>query len=201
MSLELHVTTRGDLRPDPELDPIQAVFYSVLDDVPADRGKRSVTGVILVDAQSWTRVAERQQGNPQAPQKKKPGSSQGDQAPAKISAPSQADYHSPPSSPRPVASQSPSPTPKKGGKGKGKGRGRKTGGGSPAKPGPSSGSLHPDQALLEMCCVDRDLEITYVQDEMHLFGTLIDLVTRWVFGFILLTVVSSFFLDLLSDLL
>ncbi|GFS12492.1 DNA polymerase zeta catalytic subunit-like [Elysia marginata] len=176
LSLELHVETRGDLRPDPELDPIQAIFYSVLDDVPAERGKRSVTGIIIVDAESWTSVASRQQvGVPQALQKSKPNLNQGSPSPSKgdVSNPD----HTPPSSPKPVASQSPSPKPKKGGKGKG--RGGKTRGQSPVRPSSVHSGSCSAQALLEKCSVGRDLEVTYVQDEWHLLGTLIDLVTRF----------------------
>lgn len=58
-SLELQIETRGDLRPDPEFDAIQAVFYSVLSDIPPEKGKRSITGVIVVDLQSWQQIAER----------------------------------------------------------------------------------------------------------------------------------------------
>ncbi|KAL1131908.1 hypothetical protein AAG570_011519, partial [Ranatra chinensis] len=46
--LEIHVPTRGELRPDPECDPIGAVFYSILNDVPANnRLPRQITGVII----------------------------------------------------------------------------------------------------------------------------------------------------------
>ena len=52
VSLELHVETRGDLRPDPEFDSIQGLFYSVFNDVPPERGTRHETGAIIVDAES-----------------------------------------------------------------------------------------------------------------------------------------------------
>ena len=32
--MELHIRTRGDLRPDPACDVIRAVFYMVVNDVP-----------------------------------------------------------------------------------------------------------------------------------------------------------------------
>ena len=44
--------TRGDLRPDPEHDPIQALFYSIHNDVPPDTGTRQETGVFIVHAES-----------------------------------------------------------------------------------------------------------------------------------------------------
>ncbi|RUS90759.1 hypothetical protein EGW08_001470, partial [Elysia chlorotica] len=184
LSLELHVETRGDLRPDPELDPVQAVFYSVLDDVPADRGKSSTTGIIYVDAQSWTKVMARKQNQDHlSSQKPKSGFCQGNLFPtsksptsscSSTSKPNQVIQNTPPSSPKAVASQSLSPKPKRGGKGRGKGRANKASGQSPGR-----AYLSPDQALLEKSSVGRNLEITYVQDEMHLLGTTIDLVKRF----------------------
>ena len=53
LSMELHIESRGDLRPDPEFDPIKVIFYSVFDDVPEDKGKRNITGMILVDPGGW----------------------------------------------------------------------------------------------------------------------------------------------------
>lgn len=44
--------TRGDLRPDPEFDSIQGLFYSIFNDVPPERGTRHETGAIIVDAES-----------------------------------------------------------------------------------------------------------------------------------------------------
>ena len=44
--------TRGDLRPDPEIDSIQVLFYSILNDVPPSEGERLVTGLIIVDKTS-----------------------------------------------------------------------------------------------------------------------------------------------------
>lgn len=38
MVMELHVRTRADLRPDPQLDQVCAVFYSILEDSGAGRG-------------------------------------------------------------------------------------------------------------------------------------------------------------------
>ena len=52
MSVELHVETRGDLRPDPEFDSIKAIFYSIFNDVPPESGTRHQTGAILVDPES-----------------------------------------------------------------------------------------------------------------------------------------------------
>nr|CAD7571397.1 unnamed protein product [Timema californicum] len=49
LSLELHVKTRGDLRPDPDYDPIRALFYCVVNDVPEHTGlPQRETGVFAV---------------------------------------------------------------------------------------------------------------------------------------------------------
>lgn len=55
-SLELHVRTRRDARPDPEFDPICAIFYFIQTDTPQPNGKNKITGVICVDSES-TNVA------------------------------------------------------------------------------------------------------------------------------------------------
>ncbi|KAH9525040.1 hypothetical protein Btru_000173 [Bulinus truncatus] len=49
MSLELHIDTRGDLKPDPEFDPVQAVFFSVQDDAPVEQRNRNLTGILIID--------------------------------------------------------------------------------------------------------------------------------------------------------
>jgi DNA polymerase zeta len=36
--MELHIHTRGDLKPDPSYDAIRALFYMVVNDVPEDAG-------------------------------------------------------------------------------------------------------------------------------------------------------------------
>lgn len=48
MVMELHASTREDLRPDPDFDPIEAVFYSIINNVPPDTEKTEETGVIAV---------------------------------------------------------------------------------------------------------------------------------------------------------
>uniref|UniRef100_A0A4W5MVD9 DNA polymerase zeta catalytic subunit n=1 Tax=Hucho hucho TaxID=62062 RepID=A0A4W5MVD9_9TELE len=50
MSMELHVRTRRDLEPDPEFDPICALFYYFSSDAPLpDSDKTQLTGAIVVD--------------------------------------------------------------------------------------------------------------------------------------------------------
>ncbi|KAL8581748.1 hypothetical protein ACOMHN_043166 [Nucella lapillus] len=52
LSMELHADSRGDLMPDPEVDNIRVVFYAVFDDIPPERGRRNMTGAIVVDRES-----------------------------------------------------------------------------------------------------------------------------------------------------
>ncbi|KAK2146298.1 hypothetical protein LSH36_617g00013 [Paralvinella palmiformis] len=52
LSMEIHAETRADLRPDPEFDAIRCIFYSVLNDVPGDKGQRKMTAVMIVDEES-----------------------------------------------------------------------------------------------------------------------------------------------------
>ncbi|XP_050308972.1 DNA polymerase zeta catalytic subunit isoform X6 [Anthonomus grandis grandis] len=47
MVMELHIRTRGDFKPDPQYDPICAIFYSILNDSPDS--KSNINGVIAID--------------------------------------------------------------------------------------------------------------------------------------------------------
>ncbi|XP_066138536.1 DNA polymerase zeta catalytic subunit isoform X2 [Euwallacea fornicatus] len=50
MVMELHVRTRDDLKPDPQLDQIGAVFYSILNDIPEiNKKKHKIRGVIAIN--------------------------------------------------------------------------------------------------------------------------------------------------------
>lgn len=50
MAMELHARTRRDLEPDPEFDPICALFYCFSSDAPLpDAGGTQLTGAIMVD--------------------------------------------------------------------------------------------------------------------------------------------------------
>lgn len=50
LCLELHIQTRQDLKPDPDVDPIRAVFYAITNDVPEDFQLGTAEhGVIVVD--------------------------------------------------------------------------------------------------------------------------------------------------------
>ena len=52
-SLELHVRTRRGARPDPEFDPICAIFYYIETDTSLASGKNKITGIICVDSESF----------------------------------------------------------------------------------------------------------------------------------------------------
>lgn len=51
MSVELHVRTRGSLRPNPEWDPVLTIFYYVHHDYPRScaAGKQDTHGAIAID--------------------------------------------------------------------------------------------------------------------------------------------------------
>ncbi|XP_004372527.1 DNA polymerase zeta catalytic subunit isoform X1 [Trichechus manatus latirostris] len=50
ISVELHARTRRDLEPDPEFDPICALFYCISSDTPLpDTDQTELTGVIVID--------------------------------------------------------------------------------------------------------------------------------------------------------
>ncbi|XP_021568529.1 DNA polymerase zeta catalytic subunit isoform X2 [Carlito syrichta] len=50
ISVELHARTRRDLEPDPEFDPICALFYCISSDTPLpDTGRTELTGAIVID--------------------------------------------------------------------------------------------------------------------------------------------------------
>ena len=60
MSLEVHVDTRQKLSPDPDFDPVSAVFYSIQNDIPEDAEKelgiqRKLNGIIHVCRQGGRR--------------------------------------------------------------------------------------------------------------------------------------------------
>lgn len=56
MSVELHIRTRGDLRPDPEWDPVLTIFYYIHHDYPhsnpGEHSKKPPLGVIAIDIQN-----------------------------------------------------------------------------------------------------------------------------------------------------
>lgn len=54
--MELHARTRRDLEPDPEFDPICALFYCLSSDAPlANVDSTQLTGAIVVDKDHLSR--------------------------------------------------------------------------------------------------------------------------------------------------
>lgn len=50
MSMELHISTRGKLHPDPAYDPIESLFYCIRNDAPQQSSKPSqIIGLIITD--------------------------------------------------------------------------------------------------------------------------------------------------------
>ncbi|CAL1531888.1 unnamed protein product [Lymnaea stagnalis] len=171
LSVELHIETRGDLKPDPEFDAIQAVFYSVLDDIPADQGRRNITGVILVDKDSWSNIAHRLESDKTSKDKSlSPGkinmlSAYPSELPSTSTFPHTSDNPT-----IPCRSQVPMCNPNL----------EKIKGEHPTTSPSLQSVSKPErgQALLEKCAVD-DLEVTYVQDEMDIINTFTQLVSSF----------------------
>ena len=61
--MELHTECRRDLHPDPEIDAIQAIFFSILNDIPSQSGKRELSGVVMVDVMSASLSSTRNMAN------------------------------------------------------------------------------------------------------------------------------------------
>lgn len=60
MVTEVHTSVRGDLNPDPVIDPIEILFVTVTNDCPPDhRLQKSVTKVIVVENSSPVRYLDR----------------------------------------------------------------------------------------------------------------------------------------------
>lgn len=62
MSVEIHVNTRGDLRPNPATDPIAAIFYRIHNDVPPNHPRASSVCGIILNREHEGREFERVQG-------------------------------------------------------------------------------------------------------------------------------------------
>jgi DNA polymerase zeta len=49
LSVEVHVQTRDKLRPDPDVDPITAIFYSIFNDVPESSAEPTADHGVIVN--------------------------------------------------------------------------------------------------------------------------------------------------------
>lgn len=91
LSIELHTESRHELCPDPDIDAIQAIFYSILNDIPPKQGQRELTGVIIIDPLSASPlVSPTGQGTNQKPSSsstnEKPSTSSTNEKPSTSSA-------------------------------------------------------------------------------------------------------------------
>lgn len=167
MSLELHAETRRDLMPDPEVDPILAVFYNIVNDVTTDAQQRDITGVILVDKKSkeiQSAIKNRKKSTQPDPPSPQPSTSRDTGSEVK---PSPQPSTSRPLSPQPSTSRAPTQ------------RGKRP---RSVSPTPSPGAKIPrgeaEHTLLQKSGVD-DLEVVYVENEEELFMEVLKLFSRW----------------------
>lgn len=169
MSLELHAETRRDLMPDPEVDPILAVFYNILNDVTTDGQQRDITGVILVDKKSkviQSDIKNRKKSTQTDQPSPQPSTSRDKGADVKLS-------------PHPSTSRPHSPQPSTSGAPTQRGKRPRS-----ASPTPSPGAKVPrgeavdtEHTLLQRSGVD-DLEVVYVENEEELFMEVLKLFSR-----------------------
>ena len=160
LSVELHIRTRGSLRPDPEFDPILAVFYFIHNDWPrpsgagsggdGSLGNNTELGIIAIDVDNAGFSQPRAAGktSPMKPEGSKGGRSQGSSSTA--SRPKQ-------KSPSPLKSPLLSPA---------------SGGSTISSPQPKL------KRFLDGCALATDVKITYVSSELELIENLVQLVRR-----------------------
>lgn len=194
--MELLAETRGDHLPDPEVDAIQALFYTILNDVHPNKGTRETTGVIMVDAKSAKSQKEQEklQGNcdnTSLPSKdacispSTPSSTPGSQKPST----SKDTRHYTPIKPLTPDSQKPSTSKDSGNRKSSPSRSRSPKPSAPpsrspkvSSSSPSSSQAHSsvpiEQTILQRSGVDGKLQVTYVEKEIDLFQSFIDLVMR-----------------------
>ena len=155
LSIELHVRTRSSLRPDPEFDPILAVFFFIHNDWPLSSpsppdndggscggrggGENTRLGVIAIDVDN---CGFKQFGNPSL----KKG--EVDKSPTK--------------GPPPPAKTSSSPSPAK----------------SQNLSHPSSSDFIRVRRYLDGCGLAGDIEVVYVSSELELIEKLVELVRQ-----------------------
>jgi hypothetical protein len=159
--------------PDPEIDPILAVFYNILNDVAPDDQKCDVSGVILVDRKSkecQAAMKNRKKSNqPSSPQ---PSTSHDSGSKVTSSPQPSTLYQSPPSS-QPSTSRDPGPSQR-----------RKRPRSRSPSPRPGVKVQRADDppnieaTLLQKSGVDDDLEVTYVENEEELFQEVLKLFSK-----------------------
>ena len=161
LSVEVHAQSRGELNPDPEVDPIQAVFYSILNDIHGNKGITKVTGVIIVDRVS----ADNENARKERQQKKSNNSS--------VTPPSTRTPSPQPSTSRGRGSRSPSPRPSTPKRSKAKGK--------VTTPPPRrffADQDIPGNILHKSGIYHDDLEVTFVREEEEIFTEFIRLMAK-----------------------
>ncbi len=157
LTVELHIRTRGSLHPDPEFDPILAVFYFIHNDWPlpsggggGSHGNNTELGIIAIDVDNaGFRQPRAGKTSPVKPEGSKDGRSQGAST---TSRPKQ-------KSPSPLKSPSLSP--------------------AAAAGGSTIGSPQPKiKRFLDGCALATDVKVTYVSSELELIENLVQLVRR-----------------------
>ena len=156
------------MRPDPEFDPICAIFYHLQTDTPNSSGNNKVTGVLCVDSESAKRTADFT--NPEFDSGTKTGaSSAGD---SENVTPKTDGHHSVPSFAAPCGNSSASLA-------------KKASTSAASRVQAVSPSVSPDKATV---CRRRPLllrsgvtikDVDYVEEEKDLFGALIQVVRKW----------------------
>jgi DNA polymerase zeta len=152
LGVELHIRTRGSLRPDPEFDPILTVFYFIHNDWPlpsgvggGSHGNNTELGIIAIDMDNaGFRQPRAGKTSPVKPEGSKGGRSQG----------ASTTSHPKQKSPSPLKSPTLSPT---------------AGGSIIASPQPK---------ILDGCALATDVKVTYVSSELELIENLVQLVRR-----------------------
>ncbi|XP_033741299.1 uncharacterized protein LOC117328070 [Pecten maximus] len=195
LSLELHAETRSDLRPDPEVDAVKAVFYSISNDVDPTKGKTQVTGVVIVDmvsADAERALIERRKKrkNSQSPpsstlsgssldrsRSPQPCSSRS-RSPTASTSRSRSPLSTANKSPQPSTSKCRTPSPKPSTP-----RGKRTKAKGAATPPPRRYDSTEDipNTFLQRSGIDLgDLQVTYVRDEEELYTVFLDdLIAKW----------------------
>lgn len=175
ISLELHTESRQELKPDPEFDAIVAVFYCIHNDVTPDKGKRELTGAIIVDKESAKIQASIKM---RKSQKRLHDDVADDGSDDDIAVKSRSKGLSSPQPSTSTASTSavgPSPQPTTSRDYSSPSNSQKAGDSKDTKDHETEkfGST-----MFEKSGIEHDLEITYVTDEQELFRTVIELISE-----------------------
>lgn len=174
MSVELHVRTRGGLRPDPEWDPVLTVFYYIHHDYPQSNFdgqsekffSNDTLGIIAIDIENcgFQGVHVSRETKKNASPRKQPNSSPKKKplADSKTNSPIRTPDKKPPASPAKAASN------------------QITGGqGDPGVQ--SSQTMAVARGYLSGCVSGEGVEVTHVTSESELFEQLVCVIRRYIY--------------------